>query len=117
MASTFKWVTVGLRGLMELGIVIALGVWGYTTGDGTGMKVFLGVAAPLIGFGFWGLVDFRKVRSLAEPLRLIQELVLTGLAAFAWYSAGAQTWGWSLGLLSIVHHALVYLLGGTLLKH
>lgn len=117
MTSTLKWTNVGLRALLELGIVVALGYWGYTTGEGAAMKILLSLAAPLIGFGFWGLVDFRNSGSLAEPLRLIQELVITGLAAYAWYSAGAQAWGWALGTLSVIHHALVYLLGGTLLKH
>jgi hypothetical protein len=102
---------------MELGIVIALGYWGYRTGESATAKILLSIGAPLIGFGIWGLVDFRNAGSLAEPLRLIEELVISGLAALAWYAAGAQTWGWALGIISIVHHVLVYALGGTLLKH
>ena len=117
MTSALKWFNVGLRALMELGIVVALGYWGYHTGNTTGMKIFLSIAAPLIGFGFWGLVDFRNAGSFSESLRLIQELVITGLAALAWYSTGAHAWGWALGLVSIIHHALVYLLGEKLLKH
>ena len=116
MTSTLKWFNVGLRGLMELGIVIALGYWGYKTGEGGAMKILLSVGAPLIGFGIWGLVDFRNAGAFAEPLRLIEELVISGLAALAWYIAGAQSMGWALGIISIVHHVLVYALGGTLLK-
>ncbi len=116
MISTLKWFNTGLRGLMELGIVIALGYWGFKTGDGTIVKILLSVGAPVIGFGFWGLVDFRNAGLLAELLRLIQELVISGLAAIASYFAGSQSMGWALGLISIVHHILVYLLGGTLLK-
>lgn len=116
MVSTLKWFNVGLRAAMELGIVAALGYWGYKTGESTGAKILLAIGASVIGFGFWGLVDFRKAGSLAESLRLIQELVISGLAAFAWYTAGAQTWSWALGLISIIHHILVYVLGGTLLK-
>lgn len=117
MIATLKWFNVGLRGVMELGIVIALGYWGYKTGEGTTMKILLSIGAPLIGFGFWGLVDFRNAGSLAEPLRLIEELIISGLAALAWYVAGAQSMGWMLGIISIVHHVLVYALGGALLKH
>lgn len=117
MLSTLKWFNVGLRGLMELGIVVALGYWGYKTGESTSAKILLAIGAPLLGFGFWGLVDFRKAGSLAEPLRLIQELVISGLAALAWYAAGAQVWGWALGWISIVHHVLVYVSGEKLLKH
>ncbi|MEW6286169.1 MAG: YrdB family protein [Chloroflexota bacterium] len=116
MLSTLKWFNVGLRALMELGIIIALGYWGYKAGESASAKILLAVGAPLLGFGFWGLVDFRKAGSLAEPLRLIQELVISGLAALAWYAAGAQAWGWALGAASIVHHVLVYLLGETLLN-
>jgi len=116
MTSTFKWFNVGLRALMEVGIVVALGYWGYMTGSNAGMKILLGIAAPLMGFGIWGLVDFRQAGAMAEPLRLVEELIISGLAALAWYVAGAQIWGWALVLLSVVHHTLVYLLGGALLK-
>ena len=117
MISTLKWFNVGLRAVMELGVIIALGYWGYNTDEGGAMKILLSVGAPLIGFGVWGLVDFRNAGAFAEPLRLIEEFVISGLAAFAWYIAGAQSLGWALGIVSIVHHVLVYALGGTLLKH
>jgi len=44
-------------------------------------------------------------------------LVISGLAAVALYPAGQPALGWALAIISIVYHALVYLLGGTLLKH
>ena len=116
MISTLKWFNLGLRAVMELGIVAALGYWGYSTGESTGAKIGLAIGASALGFGFWGLVDFRKAGSHAEFLRLIQELAVSGIAAYAWHAAGAQVWGWALGLISIVHHILVYLAGGTLLK-
>jgi hypothetical protein len=43
-------------------------------------------------------------------------LIVTGLAAAALYVAGAPILAWIMGLVSVVHHALVYPLGGTLLK-
>ena len=101
---------------MELGIVAAMAYWGYHVGGGAGMKVILSIVAPLIVFGFWGLVDFRNAGSLAEPLRLIQELVISVGAAVAFYAAGQHVLGWGLALVSVVHHAMVYMLGDTLLK-
>ena len=53
---------------------------------------------------------------MAEPLRLLQELVISGLAAAAWYAAGQQAAGVVLALVSIVYHVLVYVSGETLLK-
>ena len=116
MLATLKWFNLALRVLMEVGIVIALGYWGYRTGESMSAKILLGIGAPLLAFGFWGLVDFRQAGPIAELLRLFQELAISGLAAVAWYVAGHHALGWVLGLISLVHHALVYVLGGTLLK-
>jgi Protein of unknown function (DUF2568) len=107
---------LALRGLVEGGIVVGLAWWGVATGDGTGMKVLLGVGAPLVGFGFWGAVDFRRVGRLAEPARLLQELAVSGLAAVAWYAAGRHALGVALAAVSLLHHALVYAIGERLLK-
>ena len=109
-------VNVALRGLMEAGIVCGLGFWGYRFGHSVFLKVTMTLGAPLLLFGFWGLVDFRRAGRLAEPLRLVQELVVSGLAAAALYVAGQQALGAALALLSLVHHALVYALGERLVK-
>lgn len=116
MSAGLKRLNLVLRVLMELGIIGALAYWGYQTGKSATARFLLSIAAPLIGFGFWGLVDFRGAGSMAEALRLIQELVISGLAAVALYVAGQEVLGWSLAGISIVHHALVYLLGERLLK-
>ncbi len=105
-----------LRVTMEAAIVIALSYWGFHTGNSASLKLILGIGAPLLGFGFWGLVDFHQAGALSEPLRLLQELFISGIAAVAWYAAGQHVLGWILGILSIVYHALVYITGGTLLK-
>ena len=102
---------VGLRAIMEFAIVAGLAVWGYHFSG-----LALAIAAPVAGFGLWGAVDFRHAGAIAEPLRLMEELIISGLAAAAWYAAGQHILGAALAILSIAHHALVYLLGGTLLK-
>lgn len=108
-------VTLGLRVLVETGVVAALAYWGYWTGESIAMKVVLGVGAPLVGFGIWGTVDFHQFRRLAEPLRLLEELVISGLAAIALYAVGQHALGWALGLTSLAYHLLVYLQGDRLL--
>lgn len=107
---------LGLRGLMEVGIVCGFGYWGYHAGSTFAGKAALAVAAPVIGFGIWGLVDFRQAGAMGEALRLVEELVISGLAALAVYTAGAHILGWLLGGISLVHHALVYVLHGRLIK-
>ena len=108
---------LALRAVMELGIVLAFGYWGYQAGDGTAMKILLAITAPIVGFGFWGAVDFHQAGRLSEPLRLIEELVISGLAAAALYIAGQHALGLVLGLISIAYHVVVYLSGERLLKH
>lgn len=107
---------LSLRVTMEIGIVVALGFWGYHTGGGTAARIVLTIAAPLVGFGFWGAVDFHQAGRFAEPLRLVQELVVSGLAAAAWYAAGDHAAGIALGALSLVYHVLVYATGARLLQ-
>lgn len=114
--TTSERITLVLRVTMETAIVVALGFWGYHTGGSTGARIGLMLAAPIVGFGFWGAVDFHQAGRLAEPLRLIQELVVSGLAAVAWYAAGHHALGIALGALSLVYHTLVYATGARLLK-
>ena len=103
------------RVLMEVGVVVGLAYWGIHSGDGVAAKIVLGIGAPAVGFGFWGAVDFHR-SPLAEPLRLIQELAISGLAAVAWYAAGRHVLGIALAALSIAYHALVYASGERLLR-
>ncbi|MEZ4863705.1 MAG: YrdB family protein [Caldilineaceae bacterium] len=105
-----------LRAIMETGIVLAFAYWGYQRGQTTGVKILLAIVAPLLGFGIWGAIDFHQAGQLAEPLRLIEELSISGLAAVALYAAGQPALGGILGALSIVYHILVYLTGERLLK-
>lgn len=108
-------ILLGLRAAMEVGVVAGFAYWGFQASAGLATKTALAVGLPLVVFGFWGMVDFRWAGRLAEPLRLLQELVVSGLAALAWFAAGQRTLGVTLALLSIVYHALVYALGESLL--
>lgn len=97
-------------------MIAAFGYWGYHVGNNGTMKILLGVMVPLIGFGFWGLVDFHQFGKKAETFRLLQELLVTGLAAFALYKTGMHALGWLLVIVSPIHHVLLYSLGEKLLK-
>ncbi len=101
---------------MEFGIVAGLAYWGIYIGSSSLSKIILGIGAPLLIFGFWGMVDFRNAGKNAEVFRLVQELILSFLTAFAIYSTGLHFLGLSLAVLSILHHVLVYMLGEKLLK-
>lgn len=113
--SPMQKLSLMLRVLLEVGVVVALASWGFHAGQSTSTKVLLGIGAPLAGFGLWGAVDFHRARH-GEILRLVQELVISGLAAVAWYAAGSHVLAVALATLSIAYHALVYASGERLLK-
>lgn len=115
MRLQMTWVTVGVRAVMELGIVSGFAYWGYQIGNGPVAKALLAAAAVLVGFGFWGAVDFHQAGRWAEWLRLTQELLISGVAAAAWWAGGSPALGVALALLSIVYHTVVYAAGGRLL--
>lgn len=116
VVKTIRWINVVLRALMETGIVLAFGYWGFHTGHNNITHILLGILTPLIAFAFWGFVDFHNAGKFSELYRLLQELIISLLAAFAVYSKGALVFGISLAILSLVYHALVYLNGDRILK-
>ena len=109
-------VNLALRVLMEIGIVAGLAYWGFHIGHTTAAEVGLGIAAPVVGFGVWGALDFRDAGAHAELLRLIEELTISGLAAVALLAAGQPLYGAALAAVSVAHHVLVYAIGERLLK-
>ena len=104
------------RVAMEAGVVAGLCYWGIHIGATTWSKILLGVAAPVVGFGIWGMVDFRSAGRYAEGLRLVEELAISLLAAGALYSTGQHELGWSLAAVSLGYHGLVYACGERLLQ-
>jgi hypothetical protein len=114
--SPLIWVNLTMRWILEAGIVFGFAFWGYHTGEKKSTKLLLSIIAPLVGFGFWGLIDFHQFGRFAEWLRLTQELLISALASAALYVVGAHILGYTLMLLSIIYHIAVYLLGERLLK-
>ncbi len=97
-------------------MVAALAYWGYQRGHGTTTSVILAIVAPAVGFGFWGGIDFHQAGRFAEPMRLLEELVISAVAVIALWLAGTPAFAVALAVLSIVYHAAVYATGGRLLK-
>ena len=104
---------LALRVGLEVGI---LAYWGFTSGEGAAAKILLGLGAPILGFGFWGAVDFHQAGRAAEWLRLAQELAISALAALALCGAGQQALGIARIALSLLYHALLYAAGERLLE-
>lgn len=79
MPKTFN---LTLRTLMEMGVILSFGHWGYQFANRETIKILMGIIVPMLIFGFWGLVNFHHSRRFSEPLGILQELFVTAAAAF-----------------------------------
>lgn len=78
-----KALNLGLRFALELCMLAALAVWGFSE------SAVIGIAAPLAAATVWGLwIAPKAKRRLRDPVRLAVELLLFGAAAAALATAG-----------------------------
>jgi hypothetical protein len=85
--TSVRTANLGLRFLLELGLLVGLGWWG-----GHVVGWWAAVLLPLGAAIIWGSFLSPKARWTIPPAaRLVLELVLFGLAAAGYYGAG-QLW-------------------------
>ncbi len=73
-----KPLNLGLRFALELCLLVALGIWGFS------QNAVLGIAAPLVAAVVWGLwIAPKAKRRLRDPARLVLELLLFAAAGAA----------------------------------
>lgn len=106
---------LALRFLLEIAALVAIGYWGFRQHTGI-WRVLLGIGLPVIAATLWATfaVPDDPSRSGRAPvpipgvLRLVLELSLFGLAAWALYTTGSSLLALILGSIIIVHYALSY---------
>jgi hypothetical protein len=104
-----KWINLGMRFLLELCLLGALGYWGFMTGSGTMAKWGLGIGAPLLAATLWAIfLAPRSSRRLPLAGQLILEAVLFGLACIALSSTNHPRLGWLLAAGAVLNRVLIY---------
>jgi hypothetical protein len=87
--STLRSVNLAVRLLCELGLLVALAVWGVHAGAGLAGDLVLGLGAPMLAAAVWGLlVAPASRRRLADPARLVVEALLFAAGVVALAAAG-----------------------------
>jgi hypothetical protein len=82
--TSVRTANLGLRFLLELGMLVGIGWWG-----GHVVGWWAAVLLPLVSAAFWGSFLSPKARwTIPSAARLVLELVLFGLAAAGYYGAG-----------------------------
>ena len=103
--------TLTVRFLLELAVLVALGVWGWQAADGA-PRILLAAGAPLLAAAAWGTwVAPKARRRLADPGRLVVEVVVFGAATAGLATAGLTWWAWAFAGVVVVDEVLLAVLG------
>lgn len=106
---------LAVRFLLELGVLVALGWWGWSTGTGA-FRLLLAIVLPAAASLAWGVfnVPGDPSRSGAAPVpvpgvvRLALEFVLFGAAIAAWFDVGATVAGVIFAVVAALHYLVSY---------
>jgi hypothetical protein len=83
-----KGVLLGVRFVLEIAALVALGYWGFETAESTAAELLLGLGLPLLAAVIWGLFVSPKAR-YGTPLRqAVFEAVVFAAAVAALLDAG-----------------------------
>ena len=116
-------VNLVVRFILELSALIAIGYWGWTTGDGW-LRFGLAIGLPIIAAMLWGTftVPDDPSRSGKAPVpvpgivRLALELGLFAFAVWALYDTGLTRLSIILAVVVIIHYIVSYDRIGWLIK-
>lgn len=102
-----KMANLGLRLLVELGALVAVGYWGFHTGGAIATKIGLGLGAPLLLAVVWGVVMApTSSRRAPEPWYTVLEIIIFGLASVALVFAGQPILALVFGVVAAINAAL-----------
>jgi hypothetical protein len=115
---------LAVRFLLEIAALVAIGYWGFSQHDGI-WQFLLGLGLPLLAAAAWGIfaVPGDRTRSGDAPVpvpggvRLLLELALFALAAWALFDAGNTVLALILAVVTALHYALSYDRIGRLLRY
>ena len=110
--SALKNANLALAFFLELGVLVALGYWGFHTGPNILVKIGLGIGLPVIAiivWGFWGAPN--STTQLQGFWFLLLQIIFFGAAAVALYTANQRTLGIAFALIFALNCALAYAWG------
>lgn len=100
------------RFLLEISALIAMGVWGWNSGEGI-IRFLFAIGIPMIAAAIWGI--FRVPNDpgkapIAIPgiIRLAYEFIFFGFATWALFETNFMTMGWIFITIIIVHYLISY---------
>jgi Protein of unknown function (DUF2568) len=107
-----KGINLALRFLLELCALVALGYWGFETGNGAIAKVALGIGAPLVAAVGWGVfVAPRAPVDLPGLVVLLLQVLVFGSAVAGLTATGHRTLALVFAVVVVINAILMYVWG------
>ena len=108
--SPFIAVNLGIRFLLELAMLVALGWIGGEIGSSWPVSVLLAISLPVLAAVVWGMFIAPKApRRLADPAKLVVELVLFAAAVVGLALVGHPVLAAVLAVVLVVNIAVLRL--------
>jgi hypothetical protein len=98
---------VGVRFLLELGALVAVGYWGAGTRPGLAGLAVGAAGALALAFAWGAFVSPKAPRRLPDPWRLLAELLAFGLATAALLATGLATLAVGYALVATADEAVL----------
>jgi hypothetical protein len=96
--------------LLELCVLVALGYWGFQTGQGMALKIILGLGAPILAIVVWGMFGApRSSWQLQGIWYWLLKVVFFGSAIVALFVANQRTLGVAFALVFVLNSMLIYI--------
>ncbi|CAN5438266.1 YrdB family protein [soil metagenome] len=103
---------LAFRFILELVVLAALAVWGFSVSGELLVQLALGIGAPAVVIAVWAtFVAPRAERRLEDPARLILEVVVFGSGVLALIAAGHVVPGILLAVATAISLALMIVWG------
>ncbi|WP_432361492.1 YrdB family protein [Sporosarcina sp. UB5] len=104
-------VNLALRFMLEMCGLVAVSHWGFQSGGGFLMKAVLGMGSPLLMAIVWGIfVSPKGPLRVKGSGRVVLELIIFSVAAFALYDVGKPSLAIMLAILAVVSSIFNHLL-------
>ncbi|UVI33178.1 YrdB family protein [Paenibacillus spongiae] len=104
-----KYANLGLRFIMELCALFAIGYWGFHTGSGYVVKIILGLGLPMLAAIIWGMFVSPKASIPTTGfIRLLLEIGVFGAGGIALYAEKHYKLALIYGIVMIVNLSLTY---------
>ncbi len=110
--TALKNANLGLAFFLELAVLVALGYWGFHTGQGMLARIGLGIGVPAVAVIVWALFGApQAIWHLQGFWFLLLQVVFFGSAVVALIAASQRTLGIVFALVFVVNLALIYAWG------